>query len=78
MNKLLAVVCAAMFGSGGVLVIASYLAAQIQGGWQPEAEDPERSVMPLEWVAFGGVSLMLLAPLLYAAARTDDLANHRL
>lgn len=68
MNKPLATACAALFGFGVVLVIGSSVAAHAQGGWQPEAEDPEKSAMPLEWAAFGGVSCVLLAPLLYVTA----------
>lgn len=61
-----------MLGFGAVLVVVCYFAAQAQGGWQSEAEDPEKFEIPLEWLAFGGVSFVLLAALLYAAARDPD------
>lgn len=72
LNKPLAIVSSMMLGFGVVLIVASYFAARAQGGWQPEADDPERYVMPLEWVAFGGVSCALLAPLLYLTGRTNQ------
>lgn len=72
MNRLLAIACSSMAVIGVVLVVASILAARAQGGWQLEAEEPDRFVMPLEWVAVGGASMMLVAPLLYFAGRADN------
>jgi hypothetical protein len=70
-NTLLAVLCAGMLGLGIVLIAASGCAARVQGGWQPLSEDLDRMEMPLEWVAFGGMGLVLLAPLCFLAARAS-------
>ena len=72
MNRMLVIACSVIAGFGAVLLVVCILAARAQGGWQPEAEDPDRFTVALEWVAVGGASMMLLAPLLYLAVCANN------
>ena len=72
MDNMMVTACSAFGGFGAVLLIACVLAARSQGGWQPEAEELDHFVMPSEWAAAVGASMMLLAPLLYLAGRARN------
>lgn len=77
MNKILGLFCGVCVVLGLATLVACLATAHARGGWVPEAEDPERPALPLEYPAFAGVGLVLLSPLFYFAGRVRTIESFR-